>query len=71
MVISEELMQKSRNRAESILKSSIVKLAISLSVDLDDLDSGYVVPVAEDDVHHRAHLCLKRMCESLERLQSS
>lgn len=71
MIISEDLMQKAKNKAENILKMSIVSLAISLDVDLESLNGNYNIPVDESDVNYHAYLSLQRMCQSLERIQST
>lgn len=70
MLVSEDLLDRAKKRAENILKTSIVNLAIMLDVDLDTLDGNYFIPVPENDIYYKNHLSLKRMCQNLESLQS-
>lgn len=69
MVINEQLMNRSKEKAESILQSCIARLAISLDVDLDTLNGDYTIPVSNDDIYYNFHLSLKKMCNNLEKIQ--
>lgn len=70
MALSQENINKAKQRSIDFLEVSIASTAMALGVDLAELDSNYEIPVSEDDEKYKSYKSLKDMYASLERLIS-
>jgi len=70
MALSQENINKAKQRSIDFLEVSIASTAMALGVDLAELDSSYEIPVSEDDEKYKSYKSLKDMHANLERLSS-
>lgn len=69
MTVSAELIQRAKQKAILFLEHNIVTLAVLLGLDVDELDSSYVIPVEASDPAYSSHYCLQQMLLNLDKAQ--
>lgn len=70
MALSEENINKAKQRSIDFLEVSIASTAMSLGVSLDELSLDYNIPVSEEDEKYNSYKSLKDMYTNLQKLNS-
>lgn len=70
VTLTAEQREKAKAKAQDFLNQNIASMAMILNVNLEGLDSSYIIPVSESDPDYPAYVSLVKMISNLEALQA-
>lgn len=70
VTLTAEQREKAKAKAQDFLNQNIASMAMILNVNLEGLDSSYVIPVIESDPDYPAYVSLVTMISNLEALEA-
>jgi len=69
MALSEEAVNRAKQKSIEFLEFGVASMATSLGVALDDLTVDYIIPVSEDDDSYESYRSMKEMYINLSKLK--